>query len=166
MNFPCEISIFSISVVLNFDHASIEHSKAGMIIASHIFNDIWGGINPTLYQSPDRLIVLSSQFLKMLVEISFFIYPYSYSFATKYLQKICSEATTRGLLWKSGSSKFHNNCTKTLALESVFNKVEDLWTWRFIEKRLQHKCFSMIIAKFLRTLILKNICKRLFIATR
>ena len=41
MNFPCEISIFSVSVILNFDHAAIEYIKFGMIIASHnIFNDI------------------------------------------------------------------------------------------------------------------------------
>ena len=33
----------------------------------------------------------------------------------------------------------------------------------FIKRRLQHSCFAVNIAKFLRTLILKNICKRLFL---
>ena len=31
----------------------------------------------------------------------------------------------------------------------------------FIKKRLQHRCFPVSIAKFLRTPILKNICKQL-----
>ena len=33
----------------------------------------------------------------------------------------------------------------------------------FIKNRLQHRCFSVNIAKFLRTSILKNICERLFL---
>ena len=33
----------------------------------------------------------------------------------------------------------------------------------FIQKRLQHRCFPVNIAKVLRTPILKNICKRLFL---
>ena len=31
----------------------------------------------------------------------------------------------------------------------------------FIKKRLQHRCFRVKFAKFLRTPVLKNICKRL-----
>ena len=34
----------------------------------------------------------------------------------------------------------------------------------FIKKRLQHKCFPVIIGKFLRAPILKNICERLLLA--
>ena len=30
----------------------------------------------------------------------------------------------------------------------------------FVKKRLQHSCFPVKFKKFLRTLILKNICKR------
>ena len=33
----------------------------------------------------------------------------------------------------------------------------------FIKKRLQHRCFPVKIAKFLRTSILKNICDRLLL---
>ena len=33
----------------------------------------------------------------------------------------------------------------------------------FMKKRLQHRCFPVNIAKFLRTPILKNICERLFL---
>ena len=36
-------------------------------------------------------------------------------------------------------------------------------TENFITKRLHHKCFPVNIAKFLRTSILKNICKRLLL---
>ena len=45
-----------------------------------------------------------------------------------------------------------------------FNKVAGLWACNFIEKRLQHRCFPAIIAKFLRTPILKNFCEWLFLA--
>ena len=33
----------------------------------------------------------------------------------------------------------------------------------FIKKRLQHRCFPVNVAKFLRTSILKNICERLLL---
>ena len=40
---------------------------------------------------------------------------------------------------------------KAPGLESLFNKVGGLKTCNFIKKRLQHSCFPMNIAKFLRT---------------
>ena len=44
--------------------------------------------------------------------------------------------------------------------ESLFNKVAGLQPCRFTEKRLQHRCFPVNIANFLRTFILKNIYER------
>ena len=46
-------------------------------------------------------------------------------------------------------------------LESLFKKAAGLKACNFIEKRLQHKCFPVKFAKFLKTTILKNICERL-----
>ena len=43
-----------------------------------------------------------------------------------------------------------------------FNKSAGLQYCKFYKKRLQHRCFSLNIAKFLRTFILKNICQQLF----
>ena len=40
---------------------------------------------------------------------------------------------------------------KAPGLESFFNNVASLQTSNFIKKRLQHSCFPMNIAKFLRT---------------
>ena len=40
---------------------------------------------------------------------------------------------------------------------SVFNKVS------VPKKRLRHRCFPVKFAKFLRTTILRNVCKRLFL---
>ena len=37
--------------------------------------------------------------------------------------------------------------------------------FNIIKKRLQHRCFPVNIAKFLRTPILKNICKQLHLGT-
>ena len=48
-------------------------------------------------------------------------------------------------------------------LESLLNKAADLQVCNFIKKRLQHRYFPVIIAKFLRIPILKNICERLLL---
>ena len=52
-------------------------------------------------------------------------------------------------------------------LESfVFIKVTEssfLQHYRFIKKRLQHRCFFVNIANFLGTRIMKNICEKLFL---
>ena len=44
-------------------------------------------------------------------------------------------------------------------LKSLFNKVTVLRACDFIKKSLQHRCFPVIIAKFMRTPIPKNICE-------
>ena len=44
--------------------------------------------------------------------------------------------------------------------ESLLDKVVGIQACNFIQKRLQHRCFSVNIVKFLRTFILKNICAR------
>ena len=46
---------------------------------------------------------------------------------------------------------------------SELNKDSMIQTCNFIEKRLHHRCFPVITAKFLRTPILKNICERLLL---
>ena len=42
------------------------------------------------------------------------------------------------------------------------NKNAGLQYLNFVKRRLQHSCFPMNIAKFLRTPVLKNICEQLF----
>ena len=46
-------------------------------------------------------------------------------------------------------------------LVSPFNRLLDFKTCNFLEKGLQHSCFPVNIAKFLRTVILMKICKQL-----
>ena len=41
---------------------------------------------------------------------------------------------------------------KTPVLEVFLNKIAGLQTCNFIKKRLEHRCFPVNIAKFLRTL--------------
>ena len=55
---------------------------------------------------------------------------------------------------------FHNI---TPVLESLFNKVAGLKACNFIKNRLQRRCFPAKLAKFLRTIVLKNICERLLL---
>ena len=49
---------------------------------------------------------------------------------------------------------------KATVLESLLNKATGLQVCNFIKSRLQHGCFPVIIAKFLRITILKNHCER------
>ena len=53
--------------------------------------------------------------------------------------------------------KFHKFYRETPMLESLFNKAASLQAWIFIKKRLQHRCFPVSIAKFLRTPILEYV---------
>ena len=61
------------------------------------------------------------------------------------------------------SLKFRKFHRKAPVLESLFNNVAGLQACNFIKKILQHWSFPMKFAKFLRTPILKNICKRLLL---
>ena len=56
--------------------------------------------------------------------------------------------------------KYHR---KIPVLESVFSKVAGLKACNFITKKVQHRCFPVRFAKFLRIPILKNICERLLL---
>ena len=49
--------------------------------------------------------------------------------------------------------KFHR---KTPVLQSLFYKVASFQTCKFIKKKLQHRCFPVKLAKFLRTAFLKE----------
>ena len=63
-------------------------------------------------------------------------------------------------MWSEKLSKFHR---ETSVLESLFNKVAGFQAFNFIKKTLQHRCFPVKFAKFLRTRLLKNTCKRLLL---
>ena len=47
--------------------------------------------------------------------------------------------------------------------ESLFNQLATLQISNFVNKRFQRRCFSGNIGKFLKSLILKNICERLLL---
>ena len=51
-------------------------------------------------------------------------------------------------------------------LEFLFNKVAGFQVYNFIKKSLQHRCFPVRFAKFLRTTILKIICERLLLSVK
>ena len=48
-------------------------------------------------------------------------------------------------------------------LESPFNRFAGFKTCNFVKKGLQHRCFLVNIARFLRTIILVKICEQLFL---
>ena len=49
-----------------------------------------------------------------------------------------------------------NLAGKTLVLESLFAKVAGPQAWNFIKKKIQHRCFTVKILKFLRAPFLQN----------
>ena len=59
------------------------------------------------------------------------------------------------MFFKKGVLKIPENW-KTAMLESYFNKVKALQACNFIRERLQHRCFPVNIAKYLRTVFLWN----------
>ena len=67
---------------------------------------------------------------------------------------------------KECSWKFHEFHRKTYVLDSLFSKAAGLQACNFTKKRLQKRCFPVKFAKFLRTRILKDICKRLVLGSR
>ena len=68
-----------------------------------------------------------------------------------------AEAITRGALYKEAVLKNFAIIIGKHLWWSLFDEVAALKTCNFIEKGLQHKCFLVIIIKFLRASILKNI---------
>ena len=64
------------------------------------------------------------------------------------------------VVWRCSSNrcslKFRKFHRKTPGLESLFNKVASPQACNLIKKRLQHRCFPMKYAKFLRTPFLQK----------
>ena len=60
------------------------------------------------------------------------------------------------MFFEIGVFKVCNIHRKTPVLESLFSKVTRLKICKFIKKRLQHRCFPVNTANFLRKLHLKN----------
>ena len=63
---------------------------------------------------------------------------------------------------KKGVLKNSQISQKISVLESLFNKVAGLQV-NYIKERIQHRCFLVNNAKFLRTPILKDICIKLLL---
>ena len=68
-----------------------------------------------------------------------------------------------GVLQNRCSLKFRNIHKKLLVLGSLFNTIAVFQPCNYIEKKLQHRCFPVNIAKSLKKSILKNVCERLLL---
>ena len=84
------------------------------------------------------------------------------SFPVNIVKQI-SETFVRKYFMKKVFLKMLQNSQKTLMLESHFNKVVGLYICNFIKKETPAQVFPMNLAKFLRTLVLKNICECLLL---
>ena len=65
---------------------------------------------------------------------------------------------------RSSHRRCFANSQKNTCGGAFFNRVASIQACNFIKKRLEHRCFSMKLAKFLRTPTLKNICKWLLLS--
>ena len=125
-----------------------------------LFTKVW------LYGFPENFVILVT-FLKMDFLKMVFLENISSLFNLRFYGKYKFLASTYALslfalprLWKvepfgdvfqnSCSQKFCSIHRKTPVLESLFNDVAELQASSFIKMWLQHKCFPVEIAKFLR----------------
>ena len=67
-----------------------------------------------------------------------------------FLQECFTEAALSDVLQNRCSWKFCNIHREACVLESLINKTATMKACNFIKKRLQHRCFTVNIAKFLR----------------
>ena len=73
------------------------------------------------------------------------------------MQYITNVRTSRSqIFFEIGVLKVCNIHRKTPVLESLISKVASLEAYKFIKKRLQHRCLPVNIANFLRNFYLKN----------
>ena len=107
---------------------------------------------------------LHKKFLSIYREVLSVTWPYFT--VLKYTSKISnkvSEKYNKKVFYKKAVLKYFAIFTgKYLCWSLFFNKYAGLQFCNFIKKRLQHRCFPVNIAKFLRTPVSKNICERLF----
>ena len=76
-----------------------------------------------------------------------------------------SRTLLRSSLRRSSVKKVvRKNVTNFFSIKPLFNKIAGLQDFNFTKIRLQHKCFPVKFATYLRTPILKNICQRLLLA--
>ena len=76
----------------------------------------------------------------------------------------CAETAIGGVLWKKVFLKISQNSQgNTCVGVSFFNKVAGLSLVTLLKKRLQHRCFPMNLAKFLRTPFSQNAFGRLLL---
>ena len=71
-------------------------------------------------------------------------------------------------LWRCSKTKvvlniFEKLTEKRLSQSLFFNKVAEQRLETLLKERLWYSCFPMNLTKFLRTIILKNICERLLL---
>ena len=78
--------------------------------------------------------------------------PYAKPYGSLMEALVESKSTNRRCSLKKGVLKYFAKFPrKTPVLESLFNKIAGLAACNFIKKTLQHRCFPVKLAKFLRT---------------
>ena len=71
--------------------------------------------------------------------------------------------TNNNFMFRSSQRKCQRRCSVKKAVFKKFANFTDLQAFNFIKKRLQHRCFPVKFAKFLRRPILKNSCERMLL---
>ena len=86
-------------------------------------------------------------------------------FMVKGLNILCSvQKQPPEVFCKKGVLKKFTNFTRKQLYWSLFPMKVQAWLYNFFKKRLQHRCFLLKLTKFLKTLIINNICERLLLS--
>ena len=94
---------------------------------------------------------------KVLEKLIFFTLATSQRFVRKVTEKPVLDILHHRCSWRF--CKIHRTAP---VLESLFNKVSGRQTCNFLKKRLQHRCFPVNFAKFLRTLFYRTLSYNCF----
>ena len=82
------------------------------------------------------------------------------------MQYITTIKTSRlQMFFEIGVLKVCNVLRKRLELESLFSKVVSLEVYKFVKKKLQHRCFPLNITTLLRNVYLKNTTRGFIFST-
>ena len=145
-----------IILVFSFSALNILSSNIYKIVIVTISNMHGGAFSQKQFRDFSRNFLLLENSNKYVSQGS------KYAFALTYFDSPSLSSSQRRCSIEIGVlRKFHKIIWEISVLEFLFDKVAGLQSCNFIRKRLQDREVPLKFKKFLRTPILKNICKRL-----
>ena len=117
--------------------------------------DVWQGSECASLQQGFVRFTLNTH---LVVELCRYVLPNKHSCLVSYDRRVfrTRETVVRRCSVKKVFLKISQKSQENTCVGVSFNKISGLNAYNFITKRLQHRCFPVNIAKFLRTTIFKE----------